>query len=115
MTTDPDSTNDAATTETPAFDADALREKYLAERDKRLRADANAQYRELTGELANRLAPQRGGQSKRKPMYLHAHVHGSSYGSAGSTSNARCSRNCRTSSRVRGWFINQVWLASTSA
>ena len=37
------------------FDADALREKYRAERDKRLRADGNAQYVEITGSLAEYL------------------------------------------------------------
>ena len=34
------------------FDPDALREKYREERDKRLRADGNDQYREVAGELA---------------------------------------------------------------
>ncbi len=34
------------------FDADALRQRYLAERDKRLRPDGNEQYVEVTGELA---------------------------------------------------------------
>jgi cation diffusion facilitator CzcD-associated flavoprotein CzcO len=34
------------------FDPDALRAKYREERDKRLRADGNDQYREVTGELA---------------------------------------------------------------
>jgi len=33
------------------FDPDALREKYRLERDKRLRKDGNAQYREIAGEL----------------------------------------------------------------
>ncbi len=33
------------------FDPDALREKYREERDKRLRADGNTQYREVAGEL----------------------------------------------------------------
>ncbi|MBP7704273.1 MAG: NAD(P)/FAD-dependent oxidoreductase [Caulobacter sp.] len=34
------------------FDPDALRERYRRERDKRLRSDGEAQYRELSGELA---------------------------------------------------------------
>ncbi|MEY2468848.1 MAG: hypothetical protein QOF21_1546, partial [Actinomycetota bacterium] len=34
------------------FDPDALREKYRAERDKRLRADGNEQYQEVVGEFA---------------------------------------------------------------
>ncbi|MDB5417508.1 MAG: putative monooxygenase [Phenylobacterium sp.] len=37
------------------FDPDALREKYRAERDKRLRADANAQYVEVAGQFAHYL------------------------------------------------------------
>ena len=36
-----------------AFDPDALREKYRRERDKRLRADGNDQYHEVTGEFAH--------------------------------------------------------------
>jgi cyclohexanone monooxygenase len=36
-----------------AFDADALRDKYRAERDKRLRADGNEQYREVSGGFAH--------------------------------------------------------------
>jgi len=35
------------------FDPGALREKYAAERAKRLRADANNQYREITGQFAH--------------------------------------------------------------
>ena len=38
VTTTPDAPTD------PDFDPDALREKYRAERDKRLRADGNEQY-----------------------------------------------------------------------
>ena len=34
------------------FDPDALREKYRIERDKRLRADGNAQYQEVAGDFA---------------------------------------------------------------
>jgi cyclohexanone monooxygenase len=36
-----------------AFDPDALRAKYRAERDRRLRPDANDQYREVKGDLAH--------------------------------------------------------------
>ncbi|MEX2205034.1 MAG: NAD(P)-binding protein, partial [Myxococcota bacterium] len=39
------------TTEKLAFDPDALRAKYRAERDKRLRADGNEQYVEVKGEF----------------------------------------------------------------
>ena len=34
------------------FDPDAMRERYRVERDKRLRADGNAQYIEVVGEFA---------------------------------------------------------------
>ena len=43
-------TADSATLE---FDPDALREKYRRERDKRLRAEGNAQYVEVTGKYAH--------------------------------------------------------------
>ena len=35
------------------FDPDALREKYRAERDKRIRADGNDQYLEVTGDYSH--------------------------------------------------------------
>jgi cyclohexanone monooxygenase len=47
------------TTSTPAtatergFDPDALRDKYRAERDRRVRADGNEQYVEVTGRFAH--------------------------------------------------------------
>ena len=37
------------------IDKDALRSKYLEERDKRLRSDGNEQYVELTGQFAKYL------------------------------------------------------------
>ncbi len=39
------------TTDNLTFDPDALRAKYRAERDKRLRADGNEQYREVVGDF----------------------------------------------------------------
>ncbi|MEM7219554.1 MAG: NAD(P)/FAD-dependent oxidoreductase [Pseudomonadota bacterium] len=42
-----------AASERLAFDPDALRDKYRAERDKRLRADGNEQYHEVSGEFSN--------------------------------------------------------------
>ncbi len=47
--------SDAATAEPLGFDPVALRAKYRAERDKRLRADGNAQYVEISGEHAHYL------------------------------------------------------------
>ena len=43
----------AAGNKLPAIDKAALRQKYLAERDKRLRPDGNAQYQRLTGQFAH--------------------------------------------------------------
>ena len=45
--------NQIPTAEELGFDPGALREKYAAERAKRLRADANAQYQEITGQFAH--------------------------------------------------------------
>ena len=42
----------ASTNERFDFDPDALREKYRAERDKRLRVDGNEQYQEVTGDFS---------------------------------------------------------------
>src|ERR1700709_444333 len=38
-----------------SFDPDALKQKYLAERDKRLRTDGNEQYVEIAGQFAHYL------------------------------------------------------------
>src|SRR4051812_78847 len=53
MTTDI-RTDDSRTAEL-RFDPEALREKYRQERDKRLRAEGNAQYVEVTGKFAHYL------------------------------------------------------------
>ncbi len=49
------STDTDPTTTQRAFDADALREKYRLERDKRLRPDANDQYVEIAGQFSHYL------------------------------------------------------------
>ena len=47
-------TPDCGPTDVPQdVDIEALRERYRAERDKRLRGDGSAQYLELTGNLAD--------------------------------------------------------------
>ena len=43
----------AVVDETLDFDPDALRDKYREERDKRLRADGNEQYQEVSGDFSN--------------------------------------------------------------
>ncbi|NOT56823.1 MAG: hypothetical protein HOP18_19670, partial [Deltaproteobacteria bacterium] len=45
--------NRIPTAEELGFDPGFLREKYAAERAKRLRADANAQYQEIAGQFAH--------------------------------------------------------------
>ncbi len=45
--------NGIPTAEELGFDPAVLREKYAAERQKRLRADANNQYQEITGKYAH--------------------------------------------------------------
>ena len=48
-------TDTKTTTSGAEFDPDALRQKYLLERDKRIRLDGNAQYVEIAGDLAGYL------------------------------------------------------------
>ncbi|MGZ6040149.1 MAG: flavin-containing monooxygenase [Phenylobacterium sp.] len=48
-----DTLDAAKPTDDLGFDPEALRAKYREERDKRLRADGNAQYREIAGEFAH--------------------------------------------------------------
>src|SRR5580693_2374632 len=50
-----DTTTTAPPPEVPAIDVDALREKYRLERERRLRADGNAQYVEAAGQFAHYL------------------------------------------------------------
>lgn len=49
MSTSPQSVGHSLTPEELGFDPDALRAKYRAERDRRIRPDGNQQYRRLTG------------------------------------------------------------------
>ncbi len=53
----------------PAFDPDALREKYRAERDKRLRADGNEQYVEIAGQFAHYLEDPYVEPIEREPLF----------------------------------------------
>ncbi|MGH3304752.1 MAG: flavin-containing monooxygenase [Streptosporangiaceae bacterium] len=66
------------TTESPArpgrIDKEALRRKYRAERDKRLRPDGNDQYLRLTGELAYYLDDPYTPQTERAPLTDHRTV-----------------------------------------
>lgn len=57
-----------------SIDKEALRQKYLAERDKRLRPDGNAQYLRLTGELAHYLDDPYTPRTERDPVTDHVTV-----------------------------------------
>ena len=48
-------TDQAQRLQTPSIDKERLRRKYLEERNKRLRADGNDQYLQVTGQLARYL------------------------------------------------------------
>jgi len=52
----------------PEFDPDALRERYRSERDKRIRADGNSQYVEITGSFAEYLRDPYTGPVERAPL-----------------------------------------------
>ncbi len=60
----------AATRSRRDFDADALRDKYAQERDKRLREDGNDQYVEVAGQFSRYLDdPYVEGDEERAPLY----------------------------------------------
>lgn len=56
------------------FDPDALKEKYLFERDKRVRQDANDQYIEVTGDFSNYVEDPYEQVSERDPVFDHVDV-----------------------------------------
>ena len=51
------------------FDPHALKARYLAERDKRLRDDANEQYVEVTGDFSNYVDDPYVARSEREPAW----------------------------------------------
>ncbi|MDH3682106.1 MAG: NAD(P)/FAD-dependent oxidoreductase [Acidimicrobiia bacterium] len=56
------------------FDPAELKAKYLAERDKRLRADGNEQYVEVTGDFSNYVDDPYVERVERKPLFDHTEV-----------------------------------------
>jgi cyclohexanone monooxygenase len=77
---------------TPAgttIDKEALRRKYLEERDKRLRPDGNDQYVQLTGQLAHHLADPYTPAEPRAPRRDHVTVAFVGGGFAGLVTGAR--------------------------
>lgn len=71
------------------IDKEAVRRKYLAERDKRLRADGNDQYLRLTGELAGYLTDPYTPRVEREPKTDHVTVAFIGGGFAGLVTGAR--------------------------
>jgi cyclohexanone monooxygenase len=61
-------------TEAPAFDPDALREKYRYERDKRVRADGNEQYVEIAGQFGHYLDDPYVAPIEREPLFDEVQV-----------------------------------------
>jgi len=56
------------------FDPQALKEKYLQERDKRVRSDANEQYIEVVGDFSNYVEDPYARPVERKPVFDHVDV-----------------------------------------
>ena len=69
--------NEAGTAHAGVIDKDALRRKYIAERDKRLRPDGNEQYLRLKGQLAHYLedpyTPVKPRAAAQRPRDLRVH------------------------------------------
>ncbi|HEX3790991.1 MAG TPA: NAD(P)/FAD-dependent oxidoreductase, partial [Pseudonocardiaceae bacterium] len=74
---------------TGKIDKDAIRRKYLAERDKRLRPDGNDQYRRLTGRLARHREDPHTPRVEREPVTGHRTVVFIGGGFAGLVTGAR--------------------------
>jgi cyclohexanone monooxygenase len=64
----------SAPAEAPAFDPDALREKYRYERDKRVRADGNEQYVEIAGQFGHYLDDPYVAPVEREPLFDEVQV-----------------------------------------
>ena len=76
-------------TDGPSIDKEALRQKYRAERDKRLRPDGNEQYIRLTGQLAHYLDDPYTPRTERAPKTDHVTVAFIGGGFAGLVTGAR--------------------------
>ena len=82
-------TNGPARPDGTAIDKEALRRKYLYERDKRLRPDGNEQYLRLTGQLAHYLQDPYVPRAEREPKTDHVTVAFIGGGFAGLVTGAR--------------------------
>ncbi|MDR3499877.1 MAG: NAD(P)/FAD-dependent oxidoreductase [Parvibaculum sp.] len=82
-------TNDAKSATKPAIDKKALLAKYIAERDKRLRADGNAQYLQIAGRFAHYLEDPYTPRVERAPKTDHVRFAFVGGGFAGLVTGAR--------------------------
>jgi cation diffusion facilitator CzcD-associated flavoprotein CzcO len=93
------------------IDRDAIRQKYLAERDKRLRPDGNDQYRRLTGRLAHHLEDPYTPRVEREPRKDHVTVALIGAGFAGLVTGARLKEAGVESVRIldKGGDVGGTW------
>jgi cation diffusion facilitator CzcD-associated flavoprotein CzcO len=93
------------------IDRDAIRQKYLAERDKRLRPDGDDQYRRLTGRLAHHLEDPYTPRVEREPRKDHVTVALIGAGFAGLVTGARLKEAGVESVRIldKGGDVGGTW------
>jgi cyclohexanone monooxygenase len=98
-------------TATVSVDKEALKKKYLKERDKRLRADGNAQYLQITGQLAHYLEDPYTPFEEREPVTDHVQVAFIGGGFAGLVTGARLKEQGITDVRIieKGGDFGGTW------
>ena len=98
-------------TEKVSIDKEALKKKYLAERDKRLRVDGNAQYLRIAGQLAHYLEDPYTPFQEREPVTDHVQVAFIGGGFAGLVTGARLKEQGITDVRIieKGGDFGGTW------
>ena len=96
---------------TIAIDKEAIKKKYIAERDKRLRADGNGQYLQITGQLAHYLEDPYTPFQEREPVTDHVQVAFIGGGFAGLVTGARLKEQGITDVRIieKGGDFGGTW------
>lgn len=94
-----------------SVDKEALKKKYIAERDKRLRADGNAQYLRIEGQLAHYLEDPYTPFQEREPLTDHVQVAFIGGGFAGLVTGARLKEQGITDVRIieKGGDFGGTW------